>query len=85
MCEPLSRLPSSRVGRVALLGPVGTAGMVGTIGKVGGAGTVGTVGTIGAGQASLIVSIPVVCGGIVSWYRLFRSKKKLFTTIFIGV
>ena len=82
MCEPLSRLPSSRVGRVALLGPVGTAGMVGTIGKVGGA---GTVGTIGAGQASLIVSIPVVCGGIVSWYRLFRSKKKLFTTIFIGV
>ncbi len=68
-----------------MLGPVGTAGMVGTIGKVGGAGTVGTVGTIGAGQASLIVSIPVVCGGIVSWYRLFRSKKKLFTTIFIGV
>ena len=82
MCELLSRLPSSRVGRVALHGPGGGVGMVGTIG---GGGTVGTVGTIGAGQASLIVSIPVVCGGIVSWYRLFRSKKKLFTTIFIGV
>jgi hypothetical protein len=55
MCELLSSLPSSRVGRVALLGPVGT------------------VGKIGAGRASLIVSIPVVCGGFVSWCQQFLS------------
>ena len=36
-------------------------------------GPVGTVGKIGAGRASLIVSIPVVCGGFVSWCQQFLS------------
>ena len=74
MCDLLSRSPRSRAGRVALLGPGGTIGGVGT---VGGGGGVSTVGTIGVGQASLIVSIPVVCGGFASWYRQFRFKQKL--------